>query len=69
MRKKQDINVSLSYRKRAHGGYGVMAAQQVVVLLARVRSSLATPNTILVLLTRVGLLVNLTGYEHRKIEG
>ncbi len=26
-----------------HGGYGVMAAQQVVVLLARVRSSLVTP--------------------------
>ena len=31
---------------KIHGGYGVMAAQEVVVLLARVRSSLATPTKI-----------------------
>ena len=31
---------------KIHGGYGVVVAQEVVVLLVRVRSSLATPTKI-----------------------
>lgn len=34
------------YIPRAHGGHGVVVAQEVVVLLVRVRSSLVTPSRI-----------------------